>query len=199
MRDMTTPTGQLLGYTRVSTDAQHLDAQTDALLAAGVDPERIYRDKLSGARADRLGLLALLAYAREGDTIVVWRLDRLGRSLSHIVSTVADLRARGVHVRSITDGADSSTPTGRMMIGLLATLAEYERELINERSAVARKAARDRGKQVGRPAALNPDQARQLRALHAGGESVPSLMATFGIGRSTAYRIINHDEAVTSS
>ncbi len=196
---MTTPTGQLLGYTRVSTDAQHLDAQTDALLAAGVDPERIYRDKLSGARADRPGLLALLGYAREGDTIVVWRLDRLGRSLSHIVSTVADLRARGVHVRSITDGADSSTPTGRMMIGLLATLAEYERELINERSAVARKAARDRGKQVGRPAALNPDQARQLRALHAAGESVPSLMATFGIGRSTAYRIINHDEAVTSS
>ncbi len=196
---MTTPTGQLLGYTRVSTDAQHLDAQTDALHAAGVDPDRIYRDKLSGARADRPGLLALLAYAREGDTIVVWRLDRLGRSLSHIVSTVADLRARGVHVRSITDGADSSTPTGRMMIGLLATLAEYERELINERSAVARKAARDRGKQVGRPAALNPDRARQLRALHVAGESVPSLMATFGIGRSTTYRIINHEEAVGSS
>ncbi len=152
-----------------------------------------------GCHPECPGLLALLGYAREGDTIVVWRLDRLGRSLSHIVETVADLRARGVHVRSITDGADSSTPTGRMMIGLLATLAEYERELINERSAVARKAARDRGKQVGRPAALNPDQARQLRALHAAGESVPSLMATFGIGRSTAYRIINHDEAVTSS
>jgi len=132
-----------LGYTRVSTIDQHLDAQTDALLAAGVDLSSIWEDKLSGARADRPGLNALLAYAREGDVVVVWRLDRLGRSLSHIVQTVADLRARGIHVRSITDGADSSTPTGRMMIGLLATLAEYERELINERSAVARKAARE--------------------------------------------------------
>ena len=194
-----TSTGHLLGYCRVSTTDQHLDAQHDALVATDVDPTNIWSDKLSGARADRPGLQALLAYARPGDTIVVWRLDRLGRSLSAIVQTVADLRAREIHVRSITDGADSSTPTGRMMIGLLATLAEYERELINERSAVARKAARDRGKQVGRPAALNPDRARQLRALHAAGESVPSLMATFGIGRSTTYRIINHDEAVASS
>ena len=196
---MTTAPGTLLGYCRVSTTDQHLDAQTDALLAAGVDLSSIWEDKLSGARADRPGLNALLAYAREGDVVVVWRLDRLGRSLSHIVQTVADLRARGIHVRSITDGADSSTSTGRLMIGLLATLAEYERELINERSAVARKAARDRGKHVGRPAALTPDQARQLRALHDAGESVPTLMATFRIGRATAYRALKNKEALAAS
>jgi len=147
------PTGILLGYARVSTQRQVLDQQLDALTGAGVDPERIWTEKMSGKRDDRPELAALLKYARTGDTLVVWKLDRLGRSLSHVVRTVEDLTKRGVHVRSITDGADSSTPTGRMMIGLLATLAEYERELINERSTAARQARADRGKPVGRPAA----------------------------------------------
>lgn len=184
------PTGLLLGYCRVSTDRQSLDQQTDALRAAGVNPDRTWTEKMSGKRDDRPELAALLKYARPGDTIVVWRLDRLGRSLSHLVRTVADLTERGIHLRSLTDGADSSTSSGRLMIGILGSLAEYERELINERAAVARQARADRGKPVGRPPALTDDQARQVRALHGAGESVPMLMSTFGVSRATIYRAI---------
>lgn len=178
----------LLGYCRVSTERQSLDQQVDALTAAGV--EKIFTDKRSGAREDRDGLAELLAYARPGDTIVIWRLDRLGRSLSHIVRTVADLQNRGIYLRALQDGADSSTSTGRMMIGVLASLAEYERELIAERATAAREAARDRGRQVGRPAALTPDQTRQVRTLHASGESVPSLVRSFAVSRATIYRAL---------
>ncbi|MCD2191660.1 recombinase family protein [Actinomycetospora soli] len=185
------PTGVLLGYARVSTERQSLDQQLDALAAAGVEPERVWTEKASGKRDDRPQLAALLAYAREGDTVVVWRLDRLGRSLSHIVRTVADLTERGVHVRSITDGADSSTSTGRMMIGILATLAEYERELINERAAIAREARAARGKPVGRPSALTDDQTRQLRVLRAAGETIPALVQQFGVSRATVYRALD--------
>lgn len=184
------PTGLLLGYARVSTERQSLDMQLDALATAGVPAERVWAEKMSGKRDDRPELAALLTYAREGDTIVVWRLDRLGRSLSHIVRTIEELTARGVHVRSITDGADSSTPTGRLMIGILASMAEYERELINERSAGAREARRERGKPVGRPSALSDDQARQVRALRDGGETVAALQRTFGVSRATIYRAL---------
>jgi DNA invertase Pin-like site-specific DNA recombinase len=186
----------LLGYCRVSTERQSLDQQVDALTAAGV--EKFFVDKRSGAREDRRGLVELLAYARAGDTIVVWRLDRLGRSLSHIVRTVADLQGRGIYLRALQDGADSSTSTGRMMIGILASLAEYERELINERSAAAREAARERGRQVGRPTALTDDQVRQVRALHAGGESVPDLVRSYRVSRATIYRVLGQDVAVST-
>jgi DNA invertase Pin-like site-specific DNA recombinase len=191
----TPATGVLLGYARVSTEAQTTDQQCDALRAAGVADDMLWTEKLSGARTDRPALVDLLRYARRGDTIVVWRLDRLGRSLSHIVQTVEDLTARGVHLRSLTDGADSSTPTGRLMIGILASLAEYERGLINERAAAARQARADRGKPVGRPRAATADQARQIRALHAAGESVPSLVESFGVSRATVYRIIGEATA----
>lgn len=186
----TEPTGVLLGYARVSTERQVLDQQLDALTAAGVAPERTYTEKMSGKRDDRPQLAALLAFARPGDTVVVWRLDRLGRSLSHIVRTVEDLTGRGIHVRSLTDGADSSTPSGRLMIGILATLAEYERELINERSAAARQARVARGKPVGRPPSLTNDQARQIKALRDGGETVPALMKSFDVSRATVYRAL---------
>lgn len=185
------PTGALLGYARVSTDRQVLDQQLDALRSAGVNPERIWTEKMSGKRDDRPQLAAMLAYARPGDTIVVWRIDRLGRSLSHIVKTIEELTEDGIHVRAIHDGADSSTSTGRMMIGLLATMAQYERDLIAERSAAARQARAARGKPVGRPAALTADQARQVRALHDGGESVPSLVASFKVSRATIYRALS--------
>lgn len=188
----TDPTGALLGYARVSTQRQVLDQQIDALRAAGVDPDRIWTEKMSGKRDDRPELAALLKYARHGDTIVVWKLDRLGRSLSHIVRTIEDLTAKNIHVRSITDGADSSTSVGRMMIGLLATMASYERDLIAERSAAARQARADRGKPVGRPAVLSDDQARQVRALHDAGETVPSLVSSFKVSRATVYRALRN-------
>ena len=125
-----------LGYTRVSTIAQTLDQQNAALEAAGV--RKTFSDVMSGARDDRPGLAALMEYVRAGDTVVVWKLDRLGRNMLHILQTVKELTDRGVTLVSITDGIDSSTPAGRMMIGVLGSLAEYERELTKERTALKR-------------------------------------------------------------
>lgn len=178
----------LLGYARVSTAQQTVDQQLDALYAAGV--EKVWSDVMSGMRDDRPGLAELLAYAREGDTVVVWRLDRLGRSMGHVLRTVAELKERGIRLTSVHDQIDSTTTTGRLMIGILASLAEYERELINERAAAARAAARLRGKPTGRPPALTTDQTRQLRALHASGESVADLVASFRVSRATVYRAL---------
>jgi len=192
-----TRTGATLGYARVSTSDQTVDQQTDALTAAGV--ERVFTDKMSGARDDRPGLAALLDYARPGDVVVVVALDRLGRSLSGIIRTVETLTERGVGLRSLREGIDLTTAVGRMLTGVFAALAEYERTLINERSRVAREAARARGRQVGPTPKLTADQARQVRALHEQGEPVPALMASFGnVSRSTIYRALRFDEAVTS-
>lgn len=182
-----------IGYTRVSTSKQTTDQQADALAVAGV--EKIFTDTMSGARDDRPGLAALRAYVRRGDVVVVWRLDRLGRSMVQVLQTIEDLRKEGVELRSIHDGIDSTTSTGRMMIGILASLAEYERELIRERASAAREAAAARGKATGRPKALTADQARQLRTLHAGGESVADLCRSFKISRATAYRVLGEPDA----
>jgi DNA invertase Pin-like site-specific DNA recombinase len=181
-----------LGYARVSTDHQTLDQQTDALDVAGCD--RIFTDKMSGTRDDRPGLVALLDYARDGDTVVVIALDRLGRSLAGIVRTIETLTERGVMLRSLREGIDYSTPVGRMVAGIFASLAEYERELIHERAAVARQAARARGKQTGRPRALTPDQVRLARRMREAGESVPTICATLRVARSTLYRAFTDAE-----
>jgi DNA invertase Pin-like site-specific DNA recombinase len=185
-----------LGYARVSTDHQSLDQQHDALTAAGVD--RVFTDKISGTRDDRPGLAALLDYARDGDTVVVAALDRLGRSLAGIVRTVEILRERGVMLRSLREGIDYSTPVGRMVAGIFASLAEYERELINERAAVARQAARARGKQTGRPRALTLDQVRIARRMREAGESVSTICSTLRVARSTLYRALGDAEQDTA-
>jgi DNA invertase Pin-like site-specific DNA recombinase len=181
-----------LGYARVSTDRQSLDQQRDALTAAGV--ERIFTDKRSGARDDREGLAALIDYAREGDVVVVVALDRLGRSLSGIIRTIETLTTAGVALRSLRESIDTTSAVGHMLIGIFGALAQYERTLINERSAAAREAARARGRHVGRPKALTPDQERQIRALHDAGEAVPALVATFGVSRATVYRLLAENE-----
>lgn len=186
-----------LGYARVSTDHQSLDQQHDALNAAGVD--RVFTDKISGTRDDRPGLAALLDYAREGDTVVVVALDRLGRFLAGIVRTVETLNERGVMLRSLREGIDYSTAVGRMVAGIFASLAEYERELIHERAAVARQAARARGKQTGRPRALTPDQIRVARRMREAGESVATICTTLRVARSTVYRAFNDVEQDTKS
>jgi DNA invertase Pin-like site-specific DNA recombinase len=183
----------LLGYARVSTDRQSLDQQHDALTTAGV--EKVFSDKRSGARDDRAGLAALLDYSRDGDVVVVVALDRLGRSLSGIIRTIEALTEQGVALRSLRESIDTTTAVGRMLTGVFGALAGYERTLINERSAAAREAARERGRHVGRPAALTADQIRQLRALREDGESVQALMKTFGVSRATIYRAINGESA----
>lgn len=180
-----------LGYARVSTMHQTLDQQIDALRQAGV--ERIFEDKMSGARDDRPGLAALLDYARDGDTVTVVALDRLGRSLSGIIRTIEDLRERGIVLRSLREGIDYSTPVGRMVAGIFASLAEYERALINERAAAAREAARTRGRPVGRKPALSPEQVALARRMRASGESIGTLVATLGASRATIYRALSDD------
>lgn len=179
-----------LGYVRVSTSRQKLDAQVDALTAAGVPRERIWSDKMSGARTDRPGLAALLDYARPGDVVVVVALDRLGRSLSGIVRTIEDLTERGILLRSLREGVDFSTNMGKMVAGIFASLASYERELIIERSQVAREAARARGAQVGRPRVISDDQLRAVRAMRAAGEPMRAICSTLNLKRATIYKAL---------
>jgi DNA invertase Pin-like site-specific DNA recombinase len=181
-------TGTLVGYARISTTQQSLDQQHDALTLAGT--MRIFSDTMSGARDDRPELAALLDYVREGDTVVVVALDRLGRTLSGIFRTVDQLAAKGVHIRTLREGIDSATPIGRLFMAFFAGIAEYERTLILERSNVARQAARDRGKLPGRPRALNPDQQRTALALRETDHSIPDIMRILGVSRSTLYRYL---------
>lgn len=178
----------LVGYARVSTDRQSLEAQTDALTGLGC--ERIFTDTLSGARDDRPGLTGLLGYVRAGDTVVVTALNRLGRSVSAIIRTVETLTAAGVLLRSLREGIDYSTPIGRMLAGIFASLAEYERELVHERAAAARTATRPRGRHTGRPPRLTPAQTRQVRALRDGGESIADLVTSYSVSRATIYRAL---------
>ena len=142
----------LVGYMRVSSadDRQSVDLQRDALLAAGVDARQLHLDKASGARDDRPGLRACLAYLRAGDRLVVWKLDRLGRSLPHLLAIVADLKARGVAFRSLTERMDTTTPHGELLFMIFGALAQYERALTRERVMAGLAAARRRGRTGGR-------------------------------------------------
>ncbi|WFS13795.1 recombinase family protein [Rhodococcus aetherivorans] len=189
----TETTGHRIGYTRVSTVAQTLDQQNAALAAAGVT--KTFSDTMSGARDDRPGLAALLDYVREGDTVVVWKLDRLGRDMMHILETVKTLRERGVTLVSTTDGIDSSTAAGRMMIGVLGSLAEYERELVKERTALKREAARKNGTKFGRPRKVDDaEKMAQARRMKADGYTGKQIAAALGVSRATLYRYLA-DEA----
>lgn len=187
----TTSATALLGYVRVSTTSQSTDQQEDALIAAGVSESNMYGDKLSGsAGTERPGLDALLGYAREGDCILVVGIDRLGRSVAEVAATIADLNARGIVIRALREGVDTSTPTGRMVATIMASVAELELELGRERRAAAREARRVRGLPTGRPRALPAERAAQLVRLAATGEPIPALAATFGISARTAYRLV---------
>jgi DNA invertase Pin-like site-specific DNA recombinase len=192
----TTPhsAGTRIGYVRVSTVAQTLDQQEAALKAAGVT--KVFSDTLSGARDDRPGLAELLAYVRDGDTVVVWKLDRLGRNLAHILATVKELTDRGVTLVSVTDGIDSSTAAGRMMIGVLGSLAEYERELIKERTALKRAASRANGTKFGRPRkVVDADHIATARRMKADGHTGKDIAKFLGVSRATLYRYLDEDAA----
>jgi DNA invertase Pin-like site-specific DNA recombinase len=191
---MTTPTltGTQLGYARVSTGHQSLDQQIDAFTAAGVDTARIYSDKLSGAstREQRPGLAALLDYAREGDAIVVVGIDRLGRNAAEVMATIRELGERGIVLRSLREGIDTSNATGRMIAGVLASLAELELELGRERRTAAREARKARGQHIGRPKALDDKKAALARRMNANGESASDIAAILGCSRATVYRVL---------
>ena len=185
-------TGTQLGYARVSTGHQSLDQQVDALTAAGVDSARVYSDKLSGTstREQRPGLAALLDYAREGDAIVVVGIDRLGRNAAEVMATIRELGERGIVLRSLREGIDTSNATGRMVAGVLASLAELELELGRERRSAAREARRARGQSIGRPKALDDSKAATAQRMYAGGEPASSIASALGVSRATIYRVL---------
>jgi DNA invertase Pin-like site-specific DNA recombinase len=185
-------TGTQLGYARVSTGHQSIDQQVDALTAAGVEATRLYSDKLSGTstREQRPCLTALLDYARPGDAVVVAGIDRLGRNAAEVMTTIRELGERSIVLRSLREGIDTSNATGRMVAGVLASLAELELELGRERRAAAREARRARGQAIGRPRALDQSKAALAERMHRSGESASTIAATLGVSRATVYRVL---------
>lgn len=178
-----------VGYARVSTGNQRLDMQLDALTASGCT--RVYTDTASGALSARPGLDQALAELGEGDTLVVWRLDRLGRSLPHLVATIDTLAKRGVNLKSLHEAIDTTTPTGRLMVHLIASLAEFERELTVERTIAGLEAAKVRGASLGRPTVWTPQRAEAAGALLAAGATVTQVATALGVSRATIYRHAN--------
>lgn len=185
------------GYARVSTNDQSVEQQVDALLAAGVEEGNILRDVgVSGTRQQRPGLDALLAQLRPGDTVKVWKLDRLGRSMAHIAGLIQDFKNQGITLVSITDGIDTSTSAGRMMAGMVITMAEYERELISERTTASLAKARANGRVGGRAKVMDEKLARRVLALIDSGHSAPEIASILGKSRPTGYRYVSEAEAM---
>jgi DNA invertase Pin-like site-specific DNA recombinase len=191
------PNAPLIGYMRVSKadGSQVLNLQRDALLSAGVKERHLYRDTASGKKDDRPGLTACLQALREGDTLVVWKLDRLGRSLRHLVNVVHELTSRDIGLRVLTgQGAaiDTTTPAGKLVFGIFASLAEFERDLISERTRAGLASARARGRKGGRRPKMTPAKLRLAMAAMGKPETnVGDLCRELGITRSTLYRHIS--------
>ncbi|MCC8934897.1 recombinase family protein [Rhizobium sp. 'Codium 1'] len=190
--------GEMIGYARVSKSdgSQTLDLQKDDLLNAGVEAGRIYDDFATGKRDDRPGLQACLKALREGDTLVVWKLDRLGRDMRHLVDTVDDLSKRGVGLRVLTGQmpVDTGTAQGKLMFGIFASLAEFERELIRERTMAGLKAARARGRVGGRKPKMTSAKLRLAQAAMANPQTVVAeLCRELAVSRQTLYRHIAPD------
>jgi DNA invertase Pin-like site-specific DNA recombinase len=189
----------LIGYMRVSKadGSQTLDLQRDALLAADVDPSRLYEDLASGKLDSRPGLEATLKALRPGDTLVVWKLDRLGRSLRHLVNTVHDLTQHGIGLKVLTGhGAsiDTTKPAGKLVFGIFAALAEFERELISERTRAGLASARARGRKGGAPFKMTPAKLRLAMAAMGQRETkVSELCRELGVARQTLYRHVGPD------
>jgi DNA invertase Pin-like site-specific DNA recombinase len=180
----------LIGYARVSTHEQTLNLQRDALTKAGCT--KIFTDTASGAKAERKGLDEALDYVRKGDTLVVWRLDRLGRSLPHLIATMTALEERGIGFKSLTENIDTTTSGGKLIFHIFGALAEFERNLIKERTTAGLTAARARGRKGGRPKALTPRQLSIARALYNDKQhSIEEICRTLKISKATLYRYIN--------
>src|SRR3954454_17648356 len=183
----------LIGYARVSTLDQTLALQQDALTAVGC--EQLYTDTVSGSVTERPGLTQALSHLRSGDTLVVWRLDRLGRSLAHLIDTIRDLQQRGVGFPSLQEQIDTTTSGGKLVFHVFGALAEFERDLIRERTHAGLAAARVRGRKGGPRHKLSPQQVQQLKALYVSKRhSVGALRTTFGISRATVYRYVQDDD-----
>jgi DNA invertase Pin-like site-specific DNA recombinase len=178
----------LIGYARVSTQEQTLNLQRDALEKAGCT--KIFTDTASGAKTERIGLDEALNYVRKGDTLVVWRLDRLGRSLPHLITTMTDLEERGIGFKSLTENIDTTTSGGKLIFHIFGALAEFERNLIRERTEAGLTAARARGRKGGRPKALTGKQRSIAQDLYEKRHPIVEILQTLQVSRSTLYRYI---------
>ena len=181
----------LLGYARISTNDQNFDLQIDALTKHGC--ERFYKDTVSGAKAKRPGLDEMLKEARPKDVIVIWKLDRLGRSLKHLVDLVAELNERDIGLRSLNDPIDTTTPQGRLVFNIFASLAEFEREIIRERTNAGLAAAKARGRTGGRKAGLFEDAKRKARiaqSYYEEGMAVNQIAKNVNIDKASLYRYL---------
>lgn len=179
----------LIGYARVSTQEQTLVLQLDALQKAGCS--KVFTDTISGSKQERLGLSQALEFMRVGDTLVVWKLDRLGRSLKHLIETITLLHNKGIGFKSLTEQIDTTTSGGKLIFHVFGALAEFERDLIRERTQAGLAAARARGKRGGRPALLDEKKRKLLLTLYADKtNSVADILSTLHISKSTLYRYI---------
>lgn len=184
-----------IGYARVSTTEQSLDLQRDALHAAGCD--EVYTDTASGSKSERPGLKQALSHAREGDVLVVWRLDRFGRSLKDLVASIEELAERGVGFMSLQESIDTTSPTGKLVFHIFASLAEFERELIRERTLAGLASARARGRKGGRPPAMDGRKVKLASKLMADpAVSVEEVCEAVGVSKSTLYRHVGPDGTV---
>jgi DNA invertase Pin-like site-specific DNA recombinase len=181
-----------IGYARVSTHDQTLNPQQDALTKAGCT--KIFTDTASGARTERKGLDEALAYVRKGDTLVVWRLDRLGRSLPHLITTMTGLEEQGIGFKSLTENIDTTTSGGKLIFHIFGALAEFERNLIRERTQAGLTAARARGKRGGRPKVLSGKQLSIAQDLYDKRHPIAEICRTLKISRATLYRAIKTGE-----
>ena len=185
-------TSMIYGYARVSTGDQTTDLQKDALAKAGCD--RIFTDVASGAKAHRPELDHMLDLLRKGDTVVVWKLDRLGRSMQNLVDLMTMFDEKGVQFRSLTESIDTSTPGGTLVFNIFGSLAQFERDLIRERTSAGLAAARARGRKGGRPAKLDEKQVREVRRLYESKSVTAGQLASMmHVGRSTIYRCLEKD------
>jgi len=179
----------LIGYARVSTEEQSLEPQLEALKEAGC--EEFFQEVASGAKTARPQLEEALKYARKGDVIVVWKLDRLGRSLKHLIETIQDLEKKGVEFKSLTEGMDTKTPGGRLLFNIFGAIAEFEKDLIKERTQAGLKAARARGRKGGRPKKMDPQMVEMARSLHKNANTpAADICRTLKISKSTLYRCL---------
>lgn len=179
----------MIGYARVSTSEQDLALQHDALLAAGC--ERIFDDHVSGVAAERPGLSAALAFLREEDVLVIWKFDRLGRSINHLIDVVGDLERRKVGLRSLTEAVDTVTPSGRLLFHIFGALAQFERDLIRERTTAGLRAAEARGRRGGRPAIMTKDKLARAKAHMASGLTVREAAARIKVSKSVLYQALS--------
>jgi DNA invertase Pin-like site-specific DNA recombinase len=185
----------LIGYARVSTHEQTLNLQQDQDALTNAGCTKIFTDTASGAQTERIGLDEALNYVRNGDTLVVWRLDRLGRSLPHLISTMTDLENRGIGFKSLTENIDTTTSGGKLIFHIFGALAEFERNLIRERTNAGLTAARARGRIGGRPKALTPEQRRIAQALYDDPKnSIKDICRTLKVSKVTLYRYIKTGE-----